>query len=186
MLLVGANLGCGLTAARADTYAELLYANVNIDFKPFPDEYGVHIFGSVDVHPRVTIFGGSNFTEFQPSGPVLGRYRSADDWTTVGAEFALWKNASAALVAGGAYQSVKLDEDREGGSSFHLGGRWRPHDRVRLGLNVGYLDLVVDDITLIASAAFALTRRLAWSFRVEDHSDWDFTTYETGLRWYFD
>jgi hypothetical protein len=178
LLCAGGNVG-------AESYVAALYSHVNIDYKPFPDAEGVNLMASLEVLPRLDVFARFNTTEFRPSGPELGRYRTAENWAAAGVEYSLLKSDKFGLGLGAALHSVTLDNDRETGHSFHLAAYWRPLSWLNLSASLGQLDLVIDDITAIARAGISLTPNLAWDLRIEDHSDWDFTAYETGLRWSF-
>ncbi len=54
-----------------------------------------------------------------------------------------------------------------------------------LDLDIAYLDLIVEDISLEATLGVHLVDQVALTFRIHDHSDWDFTAYEAGLRLLF-
>lgn len=183
-LLAGALLAAPLTA-QAETYAELAYSNLSIDYKPFDDAQGWNFLGAVDLGPRIEVFGWFNEAGFTPSGPELGIYKNADGWLTTGARYRLgsWKQLRFKL--GASSQSVELDGDREYGYAAHAGLQYVPFPWLRIDLDVAALHLVMNDIEASATVALMLTDTLALTGRIIDHSDWDLTSYEGGIRWLF-
>lgn len=177
---------CALTTspAFADSFVELAYSDVSIDYKPFPDSHGERALGQLGIGRRFEAFGSYSNADFRPSG-TLARYARAEDWIDVGARYALFAGDALRLSVGASSQSVELDRNRKYGHALHAGLRWTPWSFLQIDLDIAKMDLVIDDIRSSATMAFKLTKSIALTARVIDHSDWDLTFYEGGLRWNF-
>lgn len=187
LLLAACCLGAAPTAspAVANSFVEVAYSDVSVDYKPFPDFHGERLLGQLGIGRRIELFGSYSTADFWPSGPVLGQYARAEDWIDAGARYALYAGDTLRLSIAASSQSVKLDQDRKYGHALHAGLRWTPWPFVQLDLDIAKMDLVIKDVRSSATLAFRLTKSLALTARVIDHSDWDLTFYEGGLRWSF-
>ena len=184
-LLLGGVMTLSSLNAGASSYAELAYSRLSIDYKPFPDANGVRALAQLGIGERIEAYGSYNSAEFRPSGPELGQYALASDWADLGARIALLRGETLRLALGASSQSVELDSDRKYGHALHANLRWTPSARLQLELDLAQMDLVIDDIRASAALALHLSESLSLTTRIIDHSDWDLTFYEAGLRWNF-
>ena len=166
-------------------FAELVYSDVSIDYKPFPDSHGERLLAQFGIGERFETFGSYSNARFRPSGPTLGRNRYAEDWIDAGARYALYTGEHLRLALGASSQSVELDRDRKYGYAWHGNLRWTPWSFVELDLDLARMHLVINDTRASAALAIFVTRNLALTARILDHSNWDLTFYEGGLRWSF-
>jgi hypothetical protein len=108
-----------------------------------------------------------------------------DDWLVLGLGYRLPLSDRIDLTGALDYQSVELNGNRRNGGGVLLGVRARPFDAWELGLQVGYFDLVRKDTQVILDVAYRLTNRVDFVGRIRDFADWNYTSYEAGLRYRF-
>ncbi len=185
ILHAGLSLALFASVTQAESYAELARATVNPDYKPFANGTGVVAQARLDLPADFFLFARFNETTFRPSGPVVGKYREGEDWTIVETGYQITRFAGFDLSVGGSYQAVWLDNQREDGFGMHTNLATMPWPWFKFSLDLAYVDLVMQDIALTADLALMVTDQLGVTLRLHDHSDWDFTSYEAGLRYYF-
>jgi len=194
LLVVGGMLfGCGVGAAAEDLggprsridydHVELAYADGNPDHKPYANADGYALILNKDLNGAFFLVASYNREKFNVGGALSGR--EVSDWTSAG-PFWRWQcHPRFHLVVGATWQHAALDGKKQDGYALQIGFRSRPLDRVEFNLMFGYLDLVIDDIQTIGGIYLQLIPSLDLGFRVRDYADWDYTSYEGGLRFHF-
>lgn len=186
LILAALLIGSATSSAQAfDAAAELAYSRLSIDYKPLPDAEGLRTLVHFGLGDRFTLSASYNDADFRPSGPELGRYAEAANWADVTAGLNLWRHPAFAVGVALSSQSVELDEQREYGYAAHAQLAYTPWSFLRLDLDLAHMDLVIEDVRAAATLSLRFTPVLALTARIIDHSDWDLTFYEAGLRWQF-
>ncbi len=185
ILLAGVSLALVASVTQAESYAELARATVNPDYKPYPNGTGVVAQARFELPADFFAFARFNETGFRPSGPVVGKFKEGEDWTILESGYQLTRFAGFDLEVGASYQAVWLDDQREDGYGIHANIATMPWSWLKFSLDLAYVDLVLQDIALTADLALMVTEQFGVTLRLHDHSDWDFTSYEAGLRYYF-
>jgi hypothetical protein len=188
LLLVG--LGFSAVAKASVVAAPLDYdlievaaATGNPDYSPFDNGLGYSLLLSKSLSD--IFFLHANYTRaiFAVGGELGGRKLS--DWGTLGLGARIAVHPRLHLLTGGSWQGAILDDGTESGYAVHLGLRSQLHDRVEFNLVFSYLDLVITDIQTIGEIYFRMTDSLDLGLRVRDYADWDYTSYEAGLRYHY-
>lgn len=172
-------------ASAGQTHLEVAYSEVNPDWKPYSNGAGVRVLGSLALPHSFLIFGSYNTATLKTSGPELSRHQEAWGWRIAGAGWGYSLTNNLRLKGGASYQGVDLHGGYESGWAIHTGFQFMPLKWLFLDLDIAYLDLIVEDISLEATLGVHLVDQVALTFRIHDHSDWDFTAYEAGLRLLF-
>lgn len=173
-----------VSTCHAETYLETAYSEVNPDWKPYANGEGIRILGKLELPHSFYLFGSYNTATLKTSGP-LSAHGKAENWRIAGAGWAFPIASFISLHGGASYQGVRTGSGYHDGMAVHAGFHLTPMKWAFLELDVGYLDLLVDDISLEATLGVRPTEKLAITVRIHDHSEWDFTAYEAGLRLYF-
>lgn len=173
------------TICQAQPHLELAYSEVNPDWKPYANGSGLRVLGKLSLPKSLYLFGSYNTASLQTSGPELSRYKEATDWRIIGTGWAYPINESLRLQSGVSYQGVDVQGGYQDGWAFHTGLKLTPLNWMFFELDLAYLDLLVQDISLEATLGIRLIDHAAITFRIHDHSDWDFTAYEAGVRLFF-
>ena len=171
-------------SAHKQLHAELdvSYSEANPDYKPFTNGEGETL------HARVMWQQWHGFVryanaEFQPSGEVAGG--TIKDWWAVGGAYEHRFSSQWSALVGASLQGLTrvtgAQEEDEDGYEVALGARWQMLDSLRLGVDVGVMDLVIDDWSLNAELRYEVSEPVYVVARLRDYADFDLTYYEAGL-----
>lgn len=189
-LLIGI-LGASAVYAGAQDYQyiELVYSENNPDEKNLTNGTGFTLAGSMHLNSRFYSFGWLNHAEvelcwlecFKQSRII----HTMNDWLMLGLGYHWPLRDNTDLTAAINYQSAELDGSREHGGGILLGVRTRPVEALNLAVQAGYFRLEFDDFQIIGEATYQITEHLDFVGRIRDFNDWDYSSYEGGLRYRF-
>ncbi len=171
------------SAAELSWRADVTYTEANPDFSAFSNGEGYSIYAEV-LH-EAGVFGALRHTdaEFQPSGPVSGGEVST--WQSVALGYRHDLDEHWLLEGRVSFQENERElsggKDKESGHAIELGAGFKVFDPLSVRLNVGTLDLLIDDWTLRAELEYSFSENIYAIARLRDYADWDFTYYEAGL-----
>lgn len=165
-----------------DTF-EIDYATGNSDWKQYRHGGGYSLILNKDLIWNTFLMAAYTREEFRIGGPIQGRELS--DWIAVGPAWRWEVHPRFHLVTAATWQRAVLDDENEDGYGLHVGFRSRPFDRLEINFLIGYLDLVIEDVQAIGEVYLQLLPWLDLGARVRDYADWDYTSYEGGLRFHF-
>lgn len=181
--------GSGYAEGLDYRYIELAYSENNPDEKSLENGTGFTLSGSVPLAGRLYGFGRFNHAEADlcwEECPLQTRtIHTMDDWLVLGLGYHWPLKENTDLTAAIDYQSVELDGSREHGGGVLLGIRTRPADRWDLSFQIGYFNLEFDDFQLVGEVAYKISERLDVVGRLRDFNDWDYSSYEGGVRYRF-
>ena len=161
---------------------DMSYSEANPDYKPFPNGEGETLHGRLGWKNWQGFVRYAN-AEFQPSGEVAGG--TIKDWWAVGAAYRYELSSDWVVRAGVSIQEltrvINGNEDTENGHEFAVGTLWQPLESLRFGLDVGVMDVVIDDWSLHFEARYQIQKPVYLVARLRDYADFDLTYYEAGL-----
>jgi len=162
---------------------DVSYAEANPDFSAFSNGEGLSSYAEA-AHDN-GVFGAlwHSDVSFRPSGMVSGgkiRYWQSFD---VGYRHELntrW-NIEARINLQQNERKTRRVTEKETGHGYELGAAFSVLDPLHVRLNVGKLDLLIDDWYLRSEVQMDFSDRIYAIARLRDYADWDFTYYEFGL-----
>ena len=179
-----------LSAARVVPSAELPYdfievaaVDLNPDYSRFENGQGFSLAVSKTLSSIFFVDGRYTKAHIRVGGDIQGR--EITDWWHLGMFLRNDLTSRFHVVGGVALQGTKLAGDNESGFSVQLGLRSLPFERVEVNVSIGYLDLVIEDFQTIIEANYRLTENLSIGVRIRDYADWDYSSYEGGVRYNF-
>jgi len=170
-------------ASEFDYRVDLSYSEANPDFSAFANGEGLTWYGRATYAQSVFAFVRLSNARFQPSGRVSGA--EVEHWFESGLGYHFPLSGRWALEGNIAYQKIGENGDDNSGKSYQLGLRYRPFSAVGFGLDVGRIDVKIDDWTLVFEIDYQLTDHVYFIGRLRDYADWDFTYYEGGVGFTF-
>jgi hypothetical protein len=160
--------------------ADLSYSEANPDYSAFDNGEGVTWYGRVTYAQSVFAFVRRSDASFQPSGMVSGA--EIDHWLETGLGYHLPISEQWAMEAIVSHQKIEqVGGNKESGKGYQLGARYRPVESIGFGLDVGKVDVKIDDWTLAFEVDYQLSDHVYFVGRLRDYADWDFTYYEGGF-----
>lgn len=185
--LLAAALGLALTGGAVAAGPSYSYVEASAYWaRPEWNDFGSHrslaIRGSAALTERWHAFGRYSDPQIRISG--AGRGRIARDWLAAGIGYSWPISDGFHLVAGATAQRVELGGETETGYGLQAGARMRLA-RLELATEAGTLDLGWRDVSIAAEALLHITDELSITSHIRDFDDWDYTSYEAGLRYHF-
>lgn len=186
MLVLAGTLPLTNAAAQdsAHDYVEVAYSLYNPDWERRENASGVSLLGSKSLGNRFHAMASINLLETDDTGLDVTSARGLPfkNWHVVGAGLhgVLGSRFGYSITA--SYQGVDVEDNYENGAGISAGLSAVVFGNVELGVEVGWLDLVISDATLVGHAAYRLNGSTMLTARVMDYADWDYTRYEIGLR----
>lgn len=152
------------------------------EWNDFGSHRSVALRGSAALTGGWHAFGRYSDPQIRISG--AGRGRIARDWLVAGVGYVWPISDGFHLVAGATAQRVELGGEPETGYGLQTGVRMRLA-RLEFATELGTLNLGWRDVSIAAEALVYLTDKLSITSHIRDFDDWDYTSYEAGLRYHF-
>jgi len=167
----------------AENHFSLLYTGANPDYKPFKSTYGYAVAGEYNFENGLFVSGFYNDTDFMASGPEVGGV-NVKSWTEVGVGYAFdheWGQFYSLIT----FESIDAEHNTYEGAGAHFGYRNNFAENWTGIMQFGYLDTEFHDFQMQGKLIYNLTNNLALSLGLRDYHDWDYTSYEAGIRYQF-
>ncbi len=176
---------CLLTGniAYAEDHITLLYTAANPDWKLFETTYGYSLTGEYDFDNGLFISGFYNETDFRASGPEVGNV-NVQDWTQAGIGYAFdheWGHFYSLIT----FESIKAEHNTYEGSGAYFGYQKNFAENWTANVQFGYLDTEFHDFQMEGKLIYNISDNIAVTLGLRDYHDWDYTSYETGIRYQF-
>ncbi len=169
-------------------YVEVAYSLYNPDWERRENASGASLLASRRLGDRFRATASVNLLETGDTGldVVNARGLPFSNWHTVGLGVYGPLGSRFGYTVTGTYQGVDVDDNYESGAGI-AGGLYAVFGSVfgrelELGLEVGFIDVVISDTTLVGQVVYRLSGSTALTARIMDYADWDYTRYELGLR----
>ena len=173
---------CGSTLL-AQTQVSLLYTSANPDWKPFETGHGFAIAGEYDFDNGLFVQGFYNNADFMGSGPEVGG-ENFTSWLEAGIGYA-FKNQWGQFYTLITYESVKSELTTFDGAGAHFGYRNDFADNWAAILQFGVINTDFQDYQIEAKLIYDISDNFAITLGLRDYADWDLTSYEAGISYYF-
>lgn len=178
-------------AARADgaalTSIEAAWSLYNPDWEERHNAGGISLLARASLAQRVHAIASINLLSTDRVDLPVTSVRGLPfrNWHAVGAGYQWPLPGNLTVETTLSIQGVEIDGNMERGPGVALALAGVARERVQWRIEAGWIDVAIQDTTLIAQAAFALNRALAVTARIADYAKWDYTRYELGLRMRF-
>jgi len=166
-----------------DSEVGLWYTGANPDYKPFESEYGFAFTISSQYDSGLFSKLLHNDTDFRASGPEVGGVQ-IQSWTEVGMGYTFpeqWGNFYSYL----SYSSIDSALTSYSGLGIHLGYEKHWSKSWRGLIQFGYIDTDFHDFQLEGQLFYQLNDDFSVNLGLRDYHDWDYTSYEAGITYYF-
>ncbi len=167
----------------AQTQISLLYTAANPDWKPFETGYGFAIAGEYDFDNGLFVKGFYNDADFTGSGPKVGG-ENITRWLEAGIGYA-FKNQWGQFYTLITYESAEAELTTFEGAGAHFGYRNDFAENWTAILQFGVIYTEFYDNQLEAKLIYNLSDNFAITLGLRDYDEWDLTSYEAGINFYF-
>ena len=173
----------GYSAEISYDFIELGVVDLNPDYSPFENGHGFSLMASKTLLSSLFIEGQYIKAKIKVGGDLQSR--ELTDWWHLGTFLKTDLSSKLHLIGGVALQGTHLAGQNESGFSLQVGFRSLPFKRLEFNMRVGYLDLFIKDLQTIIEANYHLTDNFSIALRIRDYADWDYSSYEGGIRYNF-
>ncbi len=161
---------------------DVSYSEANPDYKPFSNGEGVALHAVAFWH-NWQVFGRLAEAEFQPSGEVAGG--TMKDWWALGLGYERPITERWSVRGRSAFQGLtrkrSTTRSSEQGYEFAVGAGFSPTQAWQFYLDVGVMDVLIDDWSLSFEGRYRMSERVYLVARLRDYADFDLTYYEGGI-----
>lgn len=162
---------------------DITYSEANPDYSPFSNGKGLGLTARIEYDESLLAYVRRSNASFRPSGPVGGI--KVDLWQELGLGYQYQINDMWSFEGILSYQEVEQANETEGGHEIQLGTKFSPFHSLNFDLNLGKLDLQIDDWNLEFETRYTVFEQTYLVAKLRDYADWDFTYYEVGLGFYY-
>ncbi len=167
----------------AQTQISLLYTGANPDWKPYDTGYGFAIAGEYDFDNGLFVKGFYNDADFTGSGPEVGG-KNITSWLETGIGYA-FKNQWGQFYTLITYENAEAKLTTFEGAGAHFGYRNDFAENWAAILQFGVIYTEFHDSQIEAKLIYNLSENFAITLGLRDYGEWDLTSYEAGISYYF-